>query len=381
MFAHLDADAFFASVLQRRHPRLKGKPLLALGMGGGCVIAASYEAKAKGVKTGMRLKDAKKLAPAALAMPADFKDTCMASKQIASVIRDHCSIVEKTSPDEWFLDLGSCVGGVPSNLSTWAVDLQTEIDHRTQLPVSIGIAPSKLLAKMASDYRKPRGVFVVIEEFAPFLGSLPVAAIPGIGRRRQVHAHAQGWHTAWDFSQAPEEMVRRLFGRPGLSLQTELRGIPTCQVARENTPPKSISRCRSYPRSSSVSLQKSHLSDHLTVTVARMRRHQLSCQTLGVWTREGDAHSRFNEVKLPRPMETEEELIPYLWSCFDGVYRKDRLIMQTGVVLGKLITAGPRQFSLFDSELKDQTSDALQGALDTIRDRHGRAVIRRGSGF
>ena len=97
MFAHIDADAFFASVLQRKHPRLKGKPLLALGMGGGCVIAASYEAKRRGVKTGMPLKEARALCPEALHIPCDFGETALASEQIEGILTSHSPMVEQYS--------------------------------------------------------------------------------------------------------------------------------------------------------------------------------------------------------------------------------------------------------------------------------------------
>ena len=113
MFAHIDADAFFASVLQRKYPRLKGKSLLALGMGGGCVIAASYEAKAKGVKTGMRLANARKLAPDAISLPADFRATYDATRQLFALFEKFCpGGVEEASPDEGYLDLTHACRGV-----------------------------------------------------------------------------------------------------------------------------------------------------------------------------------------------------------------------------------------------------------------------------
>src|SRR5207248_2984219 len=148
MIAHIDADSFFASVLQRKHPHLKGKPLIAAGMGGGCVIAATYEAKAKGVKTGMPMREAIKLCPEAIRMPSDFRETGIASQQIEAILSDVCPIIEQYSIDEWFLDLASMVGGIPADPVTWARALQTDVKRRTDIGVSIGVAPSKLLAKM-----------------------------------------------------------------------------------------------------------------------------------------------------------------------------------------------------------------------------------------
>ncbi len=161
MIAHIDADSFFASVLVRQNPRLAGKPLLATGMGGGCVIAASYEAKNRGVKTGMPLKDALLLVPDAIRMPSDFQEAGLASEQIEQMIRRVCPIVEQMSIDEWYLDVRSLVGGVPMDLEGWATRLQKDIFTSTGLWVSIGVGPSKLLAKMAGEYRKPRGMTII----------------------------------------------------------------------------------------------------------------------------------------------------------------------------------------------------------------------------
>src|SRR3989338_5482226 len=124
MIAHIDVDAFFASVLVRADPSLQGKPLLALGMGGSCVIAASYEAKAKGIRTGMRLLDARKLCPGAIERISDFAEACRASAHIEEMLGRECPNMEKMSVDEWFLDLRTLVGGIPKDTSAWAFDTQ-----------------------------------------------------------------------------------------------------------------------------------------------------------------------------------------------------------------------------------------------------------------
>src|SRR3989338_5144448 len=184
MIAHIDADSFFASVLQRINPRLRGKPLLALGMGGSCVIAASYEAKAKGIKAGMPLREALRLCPEALHVPSDFRETGLASQQIEDILRDLCPVVEQMSIDEWYLDLPTLQGGVPADPLAWAKETQALVLRSTGLSVSIGVAPSKLLAKMAGEYRKPAGCTVLTKrDGARLLRDRPAAAIPGLRRR------------------------------------------------------------------------------------------------------------------------------------------------------------------------------------------------------
>jgi DNA polymerase-4 len=201
MFSHIDADAFFASVLVRKYPHLRGKPLLALGMGGGCVIAASYEAKACGVRTGMRFREAQALCPGALSMPSDFHEAARASQEIEDILRNTCPFIEQMSVDEWYMDLRGLVGGMPSSLGYWGEEMQTQILRKTGLSVSVGIAETKLLAKMAGEFRKPAGVTVIPVSTCSgkldvcrqeFLAQRPAAAIPGIGRKRVRHTDQRG---------------------------------------------------------------------------------------------------------------------------------------------------------------------------------------------
>ena len=291
MIAHIDADAFFASALQRSRPNLKGKPLLALGMGGGCVIAASYEAKAFGIKTGMRLSEARKLCPKAVALPSDFDEALLASRQIEQILQNRCPIIERYSVDEWFLDVRALPGGIPKDIAAWAQQLQKTISQSVGLTVSIGIAPSKLLSKMSSEYRKPAGCTIILEnkhftlrgkgaycptESTPrkkhpailsieqFLKDRTDEAIPGVGSRRAVHAEANGWHTAWDIANADPEKIQKLFGRPGINMQRELLGEVLEKVSIESSPPKSISRTRSFPPNKNREMVYAHLLHHFS---------------------------------------------------------------------------------------------------------------------
>ncbi len=397
MIAHLDVDAFFASVLQRTHPALKGKPLLALGMGGGCVIAASYEAKAQGVKTGMPLAEARKLCPHAIVRPSDFAETLRASRQIEEIIGRHCPVIQQYSIDEWFLDLTTIVGGIPADLTQWARALQTRIRQSTDMSVSLGIAESKILAKMASDYRKPGGVTVIFSSTPPPFdhaqgrreeGEIPLANflrhrkatdIPGIGAARQVHAEAHHWETAWDIAQADPETIRRLFGRPGLELQRELLGACIDTVRNDTAPPRSISRCRSFPPSVDPSFLQAFLLQHLAYCTLTMRRHALQCRSLGVWIRDGQYRHHALRLRLPRALRTEEMLLPYALSLLQRLTKRHPRATQVGLALTDLTPEGPAQLSLFTPPQKVLADERLQSSLDMLRARFGRECILRGS--
>lgn len=407
MICHVDADSFFASALQRKNPGLKGKPLLALGMGGGCVIAASYEAKACGVKTGMRLTEARKLCPKALAMPSDFDEALLASKQIEQVLKNRCPIVQQYSVDEWFLDLRSLVGGLPDNLKHWIQKLQEDVSDSVGLTVSVGVGTSKLQAKMASEYRKPAGFTIIMPHkhhssscpstglrtgsggalqgrpsiltAEDFLKDRPAQAIPGIGKQRGLHAESHGWKTAWDIAYADAATIQKLFGRPGLWMQRELLGECLEPVEVESAPPKSISRTRSFPSTKDRSVVYAHLLHHLTYTMLKLRRAGLRCSAVSVWLRSSEYTFDQKESKIPQPTDTEERVLPYVHRCFEKLYEHGAAYTQVGLGLYNLNPTGGTQYSLFEDNKKIDTAEHMQDAMDSVHNTFGREALKRGA--
>lgn len=409
MIAHVDADSFFASVIIRTHPQYRGKSLFALGMGGSCIIAATYEAKAKGVKTGMRVTDARKLCPGAIEMSADFRETALASKQIEETIRDHCPIIEQMSIDEWYLDINSLVGGIPSDPGSWGKELQKTILQNTGLSVSIGIAPSKLLAKMAGEYRKPAGV-TVIDLPSPgcpasagpgggvrpahrsfsegggggslesFLKDRPAPAIPGIGRQREIQTEAQGWHTAWDIANADPALVRSLFGKNGTDMQRELLGERVSPVSMVIRPPQSISRCRSFRATSDLAIVRAHLLKHLEYCVMKMRRWKLGCTDVSLWLRDKDMHHIGAHKKLLRIEQTTLHIITPAMSLLDALtLDRNQKYTQVGFALYNLKPIPIHQQSLFEDPRVAVAEEHLQEAMDTLHAKFGRDSLTRGS--
>lgn len=395
MFSHVDADAFFASVLVRSDPALRGKPLLALGMGGGCVIAASYEAKAKGVKTGMRVSEARVLCPDAILRQSDFAEACRASQQIEAILSEECPCMERASVDEWHLDLRALQGGIPRMLDTWAKTMHERIAMRTALSVSLGIAPSKTLAKMASEYRKPAGITIIecgiwnmeyrISQHSTFyiphstfLVDRSAAAIPGIGKARMQHTDAHGWKSAWEFANAPQEEVSRLFGKVGHELQEELQGRSVYGIAKDHAPPKSISRCRSFRKTEEVNTLCAYLLEHLTYCSLKMRAQNLSARRIVVWLRDEQYRQRSTQIRLSRLMDTEEDLAPFARRCLASLTVHSMRFTQVGLALVDLLPLHAAQYSLFEPAERTDKKKRLQEALDTVYKRFGRDAIRRG---
>ncbi len=380
MIAHLDADSFFASVLVRKHPHLRGKPLLAVGMGGGCIIAATYEAKAFGVKTGMRLSEARKLVPNAIEMPSDFRETGIASSQIESILKDICPIVEQMSIDEWFLDLSSLVGGDPDHPEAWAKKTREKILRETDLSMSIGVAPTKTLSKMASEYRKPGGITVVEKRnIEQFLKDRPAGAICGIGRQRSIKTDAAGWITAWDLARAPDNSLRAICGSTGIELKRELLGEQVYTVSKDTRPPKSISRCRAFRATADRDLVKAHLLKHLEYCIMKMRRDSLACREISVWLRTGDYDGSYARRRLHDPCTNTSQLVPAALSALEELLKASRRYTQVGLALHGLRSTDVMQQSLFDDTKKSNNEEHLQKAIDTLHMRFGRDSVTRGA--
>lgn len=382
MIAHIDADAFFASVLQRIHPELKGKALIASGMGGGCAIAASYPAKAKGVKTGMRIKDALALCPEAVVMPSDFRETGLASQQIETILKNTCPMVEEMSIDEWFLDLDTLVGGVPRDCEAWAREVQNHIIRSTDIGVSIGVAPSKTLAKMAGEEHKPRGVTVLQtqSEIDAFLKRRSSTAIPGIGRKREVDVLARGWETAYDIAYADEVVLKQLFGIGVVELSQELRGILVYAVTQETAPPKSISRARSFYPTDDSSILWAYAVQHLCYCILKMRRYGLATRGISVWLRHDDySGGDSGVIKLPRAYDTDLDLIPFARRCFQRARHYNRRYTQVALAFWHLVPGGTVQYSLFTDPVQTNRTHDLQQSLDGLRTRYGRDMVIPGA--
>lgn len=380
MIAHIDADSFFASILVRKHPHLAGKPLIAVGMGGGCVIAATYEAKAKGVRTGMRLTDARKLCPGVLEMPSDFRETGIASHAIESILQNACPLLEQMSIDEWFLDLKSIVGGIPHNLHAWADERRQDVLRNTALSVSVGIATSKMLAKMAGEYRKPAGITVLqANDIRPFLEDRPAAAIPGIGRARMPKVAALGLKTAWDIASASDRILQDLCGIPGIAIKRELLGECTDPVSDEVVPPKSVSRCRSFRATSDREIARAHLLKHVEYIVMKMRRWELAATHISVWMRSPTMDFEGVHRKLFEPSDTTEQIVPTVVECFDDIVPRSRRWTQVGCGLFGLVPRDAGSRSLFTSFEEDMEREALQKALDELHGRYGRDSVTRGA--
>jgi DNA polymerase-4 len=242
---HIDMDAFYASVEQRDDPSLRGKPVAVAWRGARSVVcAASYEARVFGVRSAMPAIRAERLCPQLVFVPPDFVRYKTVSRQVREIFARHTELIEPLSLDEAYLDVTTTKTGLPSATAT-AEAIRAAIREETQLTASAGVAPNKFLAKIASDWRKPDGLFVIRpHQVEAFLTPLPVARLPGVGKVMEAKLAALGITTVGTMRRFTLTELEQRFGRWGrrlyeLSLGVDEHAVqpdrPTLQVSAEDT--------------------------------------------------------------------------------------------------------------------------------------------------
>jgi DNA polymerase-4 len=266
---HIDMDAFYASVEQRDEPSLKGKPVIVGWPGERSVVcAASYEARKFGVHSAMPATRAKRLCPEGVFIHPNFEKYRAVSTHIRAIFERHTPLVEPLSLDEAYLDVTNELTGIPTATET-AEKIRSEIREETNLTASAGVAPNKFLAKIASDWKKPDGCFVIRpHQVENFLVDLPVRKIPGVGKVTERELHAININTVGDVRTfTPEQLIER-FGKWGTRLWELAHGIDESPVepsqkrkswSSENTFERDITleEAADYIRKASASLWES----------------------------------------------------------------------------------------------------------------------------
>ena len=246
---HVDMDAFYASVEQHDRPELAGRPVVVAWSAEqrGVVCAASYEARRFGVRSAMPTARAVRLCPDAVLVRPRFDRYREVSRTVRAIFLSHTPLVEPLSLDEAYLDVTVELTGLPTATAA-AEAVRREIRAATGLTASAGVAPNKFLAKIASDWRKPDGLFVIKpHQVETFLAPLPVARLPGVGQATEKALHGHGFFTVGDLRRASARDLARLFGRYGERLYELARGIDEHPVVPDR-PARSISSENTFAR-------------------------------------------------------------------------------------------------------------------------------------
>jgi DNA polymerase-4 len=306
---HVDMDAFYASVEQRDDASLRGKPVVVAWRGARSVVcAASYEARRFGVRSAMPAVRAERLCPHAIFVPPDFSRYRAVSKQVREIFLRHTRLVEPLSLDEAYLDVTAPKSQLDSATAI-AKSIRAAIADETSLTASAGVAPNKFLAKIASDWRKPDGLFVVRpHEAEAFLAPLPVAKIPGVGKVMDGKLAALGIRTCADLRLRDVRDLERRFGRYGRRLHELARGIDERPVDPDQ-PVQSISTEDTFERDLPLSELEPTIRTLAAKTWAASRKTERIGRTVVLKLKTTDFHVLTRSQTPPLPPQSEAEFI------------------------------------------------------------------------
>ena len=371
---HADLDAFFASVEQRDEPSLRGRPVI---VGGGVVLAASYEAKAFGIRTAMGERQARRVCPHAVVVRPRFSAYVEASKAVFEVFEDTTPLVEGLSIDEAFLDVRGMerAFGTPVEL---AQRLRRDVKERVGLPITVGVARTKFLAKVASGVAKPDGLLVVPpDRELAFLHPLPVERLWGVGPVTAAKLRARGIAEVRQVALLPEPLLVSMLGRAAgshlhaLAHNLDPRPVQTGRRRGSIGSQRALGRSRTTPESLDATVVG--LVDRVT---RRMRAARRVGRTVTLRLRFDDFSRATRSHTLPRPTaQTHAILVTVrglLAAAMPTVERQG--VTLVGVSVGNLENDRELQLPL---PLDPYSDGALDAAVDQVRDRYGSAALTR----
>ena len=370
---HADVDAFFAAVEQRDDPRLRGRPVL---VGAGVVLAASYEAKARGVYTAMSLRLARRLCPTAIVVEPRMTAYVEASRAVYRVFEDTTPLVEGLSIDEAFLDVRGLrrLSGTPTEI---AVRLRRNVRERVGLPITVGIARTKFLAKVASAVAKPDGLLVVPpDRELAFLHPLPVERLWGVGSKTAMKLHHLGITTVGQVAELSEATLVALLGR------ASGRHLHALAHNRDPRPVQARRRRRSIGAQRALGRSPTSIADVDIALVALVDRVTRRMRTAGRVGRTVVLRLRFDDFSRATRSHTLPEATANTHAILTAVREllaiavpmiESRGITLVGIAVSNLDDGRAIQLALpFDPH-----SDELDAALDEVRQRFGPAAITR----
>ncbi len=370
---HADLDAFFASVEQRDDPRLRGRPVI---VGGGVVLAASYEAKAHGIKTAMGGRQACRLCPQAIVVPPRMSAYSEASKAVFALFEDTTPLVEGLSIDEAFLDVRGLerLAGPPPEI---AARLRRRVLDEVGLPITVGIARTKFLAKVASAVAKPNGLLVVPpDDELGFLHPLPVERLWGVGRVTSAKLHDRGLRTVGQVAALDEATLVTLLGQASgrqihaLAHNRDPRRVQAGRRRRSIGSQRALGR-----RRTSFEVIDSSVIAIVDRVARRLRSARRLCRTVVLRLRFDDFTRATRSLTMTRPTDQSNTILTTARSLLASSLPliESRGITLVGISLTNLEDADRIQLTLTD----DWRPDALDAALDQVRDRYGYAAVTR----
>jgi DNA polymerase IV len=380
---HIDGDAFFASCEQSRRPKLQGRPVVT-GKERGIAASMSYEAKARGVTRGMRIADIRKLCPDAVILPSDYETYSLLSKRFFAIVRRYTPDVEEYSIDECFADLTGLRRPLKMSYLKIAERMKKALDAELGFTFSVGLAPNKVVAKIASKWQKPSGLTAIPgRELHRFLAKLPVEKVWGIGPNTTAFLHKHGIQTALEFAQRPEAWVKKCLSKPFFHIWQELNGhyIFTLALGEHETY-YTLQKFKTFtPASQEKAFVFAQLAKNIENACIKARKHKLAAQRVVIFLRTQEFRDFGLEVELSGPTQFPNDILRVVTPAFEELFSPSTAYRATGVILCKLTEAYYGQLDLFGETLRMQRLSNLYESVDTLREKYGKHTVFLGASF
>lgn len=385
MFALIDCNNFYASCERVFAPHLNGKPLVVLSNNDGCAIARSNEAKALGIPMGAPAFEFEQLfrKHKVHVFSANFSLYGNMSKRIMRILSEYSPEIEIYSIDEAFLKLK---GFECFNLLDYGYAIRKRVTQGTGIPISVGIAPTKALSKVANriakKYVQTRGVYLIDteEKRIKALKWLAIEDVWGIGRRYALRLREQGVQTAYDFTQLSDAWVQKQFSIVGLRLKRDLSGIPTLDL-EDIQAKKNIATTRSFEKNiTKIEDLKERIATFAVSCSEKLRKQKSCCKMLMVFLRTNGfrkdlpQYSRSSIIKLPFPSNSSIELVEFACIALESIFVAGYSYKKAGVLIMDFIPENQVQLSLFENS--NPKHGSLMQVIDKVNNRFGQQKIR-----
>ena len=375
---HLDLDAFFVSVERILNPDLNGKPVIvgADPGGRGVVSACSYEARRYGLHSAMPIRTAYKLCPNGIYLKGHYNEYIHYSNGVKDILTKYAPLIQQYSIDEFSMDFTGCEK-IYGNLMSFAGFIQKTISEQLSLPCSIGIGSNKMIAKIASDCMKPKGITCVISGLErEFLAPMPVEVIPGVGKVMHEELNSRGFYFIRDILNYPEEYFYYTFGKSGQDLWDKANGRGSDIIHMGNFQQKSISKEHTFGQDElSRDVMKNTLFFLTSKVCQHLRDDNLQASTISIKLRYSDFKT-LTRAKTVKPTDDDKVIFETAWQLLDKAFTRRITFRLIGISLSNL-TDFAEQESLFEYE--DVKRKKMLRAVTKIRDHFGFNSIQVGT--
>jgi DNA polymerase-4 len=376
---HLDGDAFFVSVEAAKDPKLRGKPVVT-GQERGIASALSYEAKKLGITRAMPVFQIRKLFPQVIVVNSDYEAYAVFSKRMMDIVRRYTDIVEEYSIDECFADFSN-VAGFAENPQRVLENIKSDIVRELGISVSLGLGPTKVIAKTASKSQKPNGLTLVRpEEIETLLDKTPIGNIWGIGSATSFALRKKGVTTALDLAKKPLPWVIEHFSKPMAEMWHEINGVSVHPVHTEQDAQKSIMKTRTFvPATNDRAYVFSELSKNMENAAKRARETGLAAREFSIYLKTRDFTYRKAWCRLSAPTQSPFDLVREVEKLFSTIFEKGTMYRATGVVLYGLMPAELAQEDLFGPSRRSIASKRILETVDAVNRKYGKSLIHMAS--